>query len=870
MGQKLERLSEKDEESQENSEWSEQTVETQHSETTEQDESRDQDDGRFMTPDSTGTFSEITVSGPAAGHAGEHTVTSACTVPQTGQPIRPLGQQVHPLDIPRQWMGGETEGWSVTRTVEGSETVLNPKETRHTLNKKKGSESTAVAFTGTTAMEEQGNGKKSEIGYSKLGPDTQTRGLTNPCNPTNEEEFVVLERDETWMSSDGENNITFGNRKKTEDPQSSVRRRVEEDASASYGDDNLLQPSTSNPEDTDYDKESRGKCNILVEAHAETSPAACYEREMGQHLAEVTGSRCQLKGVSHARAGHTETTRRGKAEREQNMNDHSEEQMHTHINKEHLSTQNNSGLVKRLREGTGDLENVHDKAVQLTLQEEGVGEGAFKSNQEPCMETVAFSLRESQNEDKESHNSGFITLKTQQAGQSHQSRFAGAVSKRAKAGITGTLSLNIKKEDDQAFCKAAHSHSLKAKPHSSEIQQLQDNPSLSLEQCDLIPCLPLPETQIATLKRESNLVCFSPVITPPPLTHLLPTKDTSTATQLKTSMINSQTVADTTTCDSKEESTPKEKPKVKGPPPPVPKKPKNPFIKLKTAQLMSTDVQRRGKDHLRSEERVKRRHTFHFNKALPYNTPTNQDMCLLWDESGTYTVPTNTRRLSVGLGPWEHLSFKHMDDQYGDMVDFDYCERMAKLSPDEEPQNLDMLQRKIFLEGRSRYKSSPPPVTKKPINPFASTETVHTSEVTSSDKITLKPACSEKTQIYPELLSERVSSQVSNSNHANYSNRKDTTDYSTVRDAGNDSEVRSYKPVAKIVKETNQMQKLQGQVKSEGAKAQVRVTEHSPSVKVSQIKNTFDVPKKSKERPQDVPLPPKKGKTWRHQCCLFQ
>ncbi|XP_026212323.1 coronin-1C-A isoform X1 [Anabas testudineus] len=227
-------------------------------------------------------------------------------------------------------------------------------------------------------------------------------------------------------------------------------------------------------------------------------------------------------------------------------------------------------------------------------------------------------------------------------------------------------------------------------------------------------------------------------------------------------------------------------------------------------------------------------------------------MCVLWDERGTYTVPTNTRRLSFGLNPWEHFSLKHMDDRYGDMIDFDYCGRIAKLSPDEELQNLDMLQRRVFLERRPRFKSSPPPVANKTSTPFASTETVHAPEVTS-DKETMKPACAGKREIYPEPLSERVSPQV---DHAKYGNRKDVTYHRRVRDAGNASEVGSYKPVAEIVKQTNQMQKHQDRAKSEGAK--VQMTEQSPSVKVSQMKNTFDAPKKSKERPQDVQLAPKK------------
>lgn len=783
MGQKLERLSEKDEGSTENSECSERTAETRPSETTEPDKSRGQHDDLL-------TLSGFAVSGPVA---------SACTVPQCGRPIRSLGQRGQSVDIPRKWVGGDTEGWSVTRTVEGSETALSPKETRH---RKQGS---AVAFTGTTAMEE----KESECRYSKLGPDTLSRALINPRSPAPEEEFVVLERDDMWTTSDEEINIASGDRIKTKSPA----RRLEKDTLDIYGDDALPQPSTSRPEDAENYRGSTGKSKMLVEAHAGSSPPACYEGETGRHLAEVTGSRCRLKGESH-----TETTRRGDAERQQNTKEHSEEQMRAHMNEKHLSSQNNSRLGRRLRESTGDLENVLDEAVQLTRQQEAGGEGTFKSDWERRSEAAALSSRESPNVEKAN------------ADQSHQSQFADVVYRRAK----GTVSSSDTKEDEQGLCNAANSHS----------QQLQDNPSFSSEPRH---SMRLPG-KTAALQRESEHVCVSPVITPPPCTFLLPTKDTSTAMQPQRSTVNSQAAPDSTqtTRDSKEESMPEEKPRVKGPPPPVPKKPKNPFIKLKTAQLMSTDVQRSGKGPWRSEERVKRRHTFDFTKALLSNTPTNQDMCSLWDEKGPYAAPSLARRLSVG--PWEQLSLKHMDDQYGDMVDFDYCERVAKLSPDEEPQNLDMLQRRIFLERRSVFKSSP--VAKKPPNPFASTEALHTSRVTS--------AKAEKRETDPELVS-----RVSNRNHPNRSSPEDVSSSCGVRDAGNVNEVGSYKPVAKIVRETNRMQKLQGQVKPVGDKVQVRlVTEPSPSVKVSQMKNTFDAPKKSKERPQppEVQPPSKKGK----------
>lgn len=774
MGQKLERLSEKDEDSLDNSDCSEQTGDTQQTEVAEQDEGKQQDDGSFVTPRGMGEISGISGSSLATGKAWEHTVTSPWTDPQSGQPIRPLGQKEHPLNTRTEWVGG------VSRNTEKSKTVPRAKETRQTFGKKQGSENKAVACAGTTAMEKSAT-----------------------CNPTTEEDFVVLEKDETWTSPERENDIVLRHRINTEKPESLNKRGSKEDTPDICNDDNFVHPSKNTPREKGNEKKSRGNSDTLLmgaDTHARTSPTVCFKREMGQRLAEVTGSRCQLKGAGCVGAGaQSETTGSGIAEGEQNLRDHTKEKVSTDIQQEHLST-----------------------------------------------------LNKSKSQDKESHSSGFLAQR-QQVDQSYQNRFAGAVYKRAKAGVTGIVSACTKKDDSQDVGKAANSITL----------LLQDNPPFTVEECDLIPSPPLPENggcdgkiQVASLKKESELVCFSAVITPPPLTHVMPNRDTTMMKQLDTNAVSSTMAPDATS--NKGESVTKEKPKIKGPPPPVPKKPKNPFIKLKTAQLMSTDVQRRGKEHLRSEERVKRRHTFHFNRDLPCSTLANQDMCLLWDEKGTYTVPANIRRLSADLSPWDHLSLRHMDDRYGDMIDFEYCVRMANLSPEEETQNLDMWQKRVFPERRTRSKWSPPPYAQKPSNPF---ETLPKPEVTAENEGERpNPASSGKKEIDPEVQPETVHTQVSDHNHVNYAYHRDISDRSTERDAGNGSEIGSYKPVAKIIREANQMQRHQAERGPEGSKAPVRVSEQSPSIKVSQMKNAFDVPKKSKERPAEVQQSPKKGK----------
>lgn len=733
MGQKLERLSEKDEESQDNSDWSEQTGDTRLSETAEPEDGKHPDDGSSASRWGIGGIRGFSASSQATGQPGKLTVTSARTDPQTEQPIRPMGQQEHLLNTRGEWVGRGKEG--ISRTLWEFKRVLSFK-TKQISKERLSSEDRAVDWGGATAM---GDRKNQNISTkdSKMDP----KGLTASCNPSNEEDFVLLEKDEAWMSSQVESK----SKKEVGKSDNSLGNK-------------LPQPSRNSPQDRNNEAQ-HAESSDPVGACAKSSPRDCFKREMGQHLAEVTGSRCRLKEVSHVACSETTGTGRGTAETE--------------------------------------------------------GTIAARVKQEP-------TLTQSDPKDQQRLDP--------------ENKFAGVVSRRAKSGVSGFLS-NAKQDDRQS----------RPPRNPSLAPQLQDGHSFVLEQCEDMPCPPLTgntdgKVHVACLKKESELVCFSAVVTPPPSTHLLPKRDTAMAKVTSASSGSSDDLMLT------------EKPKVKGPPPPVPKKPKNPFIKLKTAQLKSNDVQRRDKDYPRSEERVKRRHTFHFNKDLPCSNPTNQDMCVLWDERGTYAMPANIRRLSADVTAWDRLSSRHIDDQYGDVVDFEYCERMADLSPGEEPRNLDMLQRRAFLDRRSKRKWSSPPV-----NTLASTETVPIPEnAPDNESQSLTAALSDQKETSTGLLSEKVQIQVSKVNHSDYGRPKENTNHN--QDAGRDSEVGSYKPVAKIVNETNQMQRQLSRVRPEAAKVPVRLAEQAQGVTVSQMKNTFDIPRKCKERPADVQPPPKKGK----------
>ncbi|XP_072311558.1 uncharacterized protein coro1cb isoform X2 [Eucyclogobius newberryi] len=556
------------------------------------------------------------------------------------------------------------------------------------------------------------------------------------------EDFVVLERADTWVSTNGENAAV----------QSDRTQLLSQDAT------------------------SRAKTRRTSTDRVETSAESCAGSELGPHLDEATGGRCHRKAFSPVGAANTEPTGRGA----EGAADRGAGAIRT------APIPKSRGLSKRIvRRKTNDECEII-----------------------PCEPPV-------KSETQKEADGGRPNYK-------EMSRFAGAVSRRAGARSPGS-----KKEDNQSDANTS-------KPSSSGMPQQQGDPALLLEQCEAISdaqcCNGIKE--VASYKKESEFVCFSAVITPPPPTRVMPEKESGTITSE-----SGENVA---------VSVSNEKPKVKGPPPPVPKKPKNPFMKLKTAQLMSTDVPKRGKEHLRSKEKVKRRHTFHFNKVLlGHKPPHNQDMCQLWDERGTYFIPTSVRRLSVDLSPWEELS--HVEDQDRGGINFDYCERISDLSPEEEPRNLDMLQRRVFLERRSRYKSPPSSVAKKPVNICPSSEPLEVPE-TSPDREIVR---------VDSVRREQINLQAKHS-QASQDDSKDVTVHGDDR-CVRTSDVGSYKPVAEIVKETNKIQRHSSlRTKTEVPKAPIAVSDQSSSVNVSQMKSTFDIPKKSKERPQEVLASPKK------------
>ncbi|XP_035638644.1 uncharacterized protein LOC118391400 isoform X1 [Oncorhynchus keta] len=457
----------------------------------------------------------------------------------------------------------------------------------------------------------------------------------------------------------------------------------------------------------------------------------------------------------------------------------------------------------------------------------------------------------------------------------------------------------------------------KAKPVSSSPdtctsitnhQHLADD---SLEQCNVIPSPPLSvpkledsdgQRQVVPMQREREPVCYTHVTTPPPITHLLPEREMASAvpTQHNNSMDFNQT-EDRTTGASIDPSVPVERPKPKGPPPPVPKKPQNPF-KIPATKTSSMDEQKRGDDYHHKEEKKKRRQPHQVSKGNTCDTA-SRDMCVLWDDTGSsYTVPSNMYTPDH-LDSLDDFSQQQRaptrEEKYRNIIDFDAWARMVKLAAEEEkPKQLDMLDGQPFLEKQAKLKGPPPPVPKKPQKPFVPLETVPISEdiawPSDDEEIReLELALCERMEEEdddPEPQPDTVSTDVRWKNlgdHRIHSGLGEPTDRESVAEL----ETETYRPVAELIKETNQMhQRIRHADQTEPlmaksmirhadqteplmAKSMIRHAERTEplmaksidgavdlgqSLKVSQMKKAFDCTKKPAEKPPETKPEPKK------------
>lgn len=194
---------------------------------------------------------------------------------------------------------------------------------------------------------------------------------------------------------------------------------------------------------------------------------------------------------------------------------------------------------------------------------------------------------------------------------------------------------------------------------------------------------------------------------------------------------------------AEEEMSLEQRAKAKGPPPPVPKKPKNPFNKASAARAQvspqASEEKCRYIDHLLLDIKQARRdsfETFPEDCASPTN-PVHPDPSLFLDSPSAQFVPHYTRTAEEYNPRGEEMMAASNDSSiYYIKPDFEVMAKMAGLCNQEGSRNLDMEwndPRDHVLEQSAKLKGPPPPVPKKPKNPFAQTSSPPTSSFEVED-----------------------------------------------------------------------------------------------------------------------------------------
>ena len=717
-------------------------------------------------------------------------------------------------------------------------------------------------------------------------------------DPAHEEDFVVLEKDDIRFTSDGKCESDFSDDSGPESHQDDlqtewVASKVDQNGFPQAGGfksgHSQRRAEKSNESrlhrgGTGDGSKSLGPDTIstAVNCMAENVTSLTSRSVMELNSSEVTGIGCQTERANNTRAGHVQkhsgggdtlcSTQQGPTNKSQGVAS----------GKTVLkcpSTEMQGGAARTNIKCSKDMENTLAQLKNTDSSDQGREiRHASKEESKGHSGSLEGSLCKAQQKRDNTHQSYDRTRQQHEGGdRCARSTFADAVSRRAKEDVQGTRSL-CRREREEADNEpppcGSDTRPPLAQRNSCSVSQASGPPTSSSRQGHLTVC-PLPEQgegnwteqiQTASLKKEGHIVVFSAMVTEPPAVHeLRPGVD-------KNSSLIMPGVTDTS-LDSQDEI--REKAKAKGPPPPVPKKPKNSLIKLRMAQLNTSEVKRRGRSNADKEEKVKRRHTVDFNTGMaPQDVVTNQDMALFWDDMGTYTVPSNARRQSTEClhEPGRRQRPRNINDKFRDTIDFDYCSRIEKLSPDGELRNIDMLQEEALADRWQRDEGSPPPTPPPPPPPRPSRRTPRTPLTPPETPALRGPTEDEDAppQGPPQASGGRGAQPEPGRDVAPVRRSRDrrrTIDcIAPPPEAEPEDTGGSYKPVAELIKETNQLHqghRRAGVSRADGgARAPPAVVEHSQSTKVSQMKDAFDVPKKPKrpaERPSEVNPPQKKG-----------
>ncbi|KAK7173176.1 hypothetical protein R3I93_003100 [Phoxinus phoxinus] len=368
-------------------------------------------------------------------------------------------------------------------------------------------------------------------------------------------------------------------------------------------------------------------------------------------------------------------------------------------------------------------------------------------------------------------------------------------------------------------------------------------------------------TQMASLKREKEPLYFTAVITPPLQIHTFPDQEARKSSDISHMYVPhteiQSMIPDVLPTDAQTEK----KAKIKGPPPPVPKKPKNPFKKAvgrKESASHSIDEPSEYLDLLVKNIKMGRRQEA--LQSADFNAHAScLDMLPYYIESPSY--------MCMSIEPEAADIPRYYLAPHNEIVAPDY-DNLIETVDDRELNEMDMSQLRPLLKKRAKIKGPPPPVPKKPQNPFAKTDT-------------------EKIQASKDSVFENVEHPLKYGRRDSESYMMDIEDkedskptavptrypYAACRIPSSDSsaseenEVSRYRPVSELIRDSNKIQeKVIHHSRTNIMEARPDLAMESQTQKVSQMKTAFHVqtsPQKIERRSS-----PKKGKTGFQADCI--
>uniref|UniRef100_A0A8C1ICC8 Coronin n=1 Tax=Cyprinus carpio TaxID=7962 RepID=A0A8C1ICC8_CYPCA len=344
-------------------------------------------------------------------------------------------------------------------------------------------------------------------------------------------------------------------------------------------------------------------------------------------------------------------------------------------------------------------------------------------------------------------------------------------------------------------------------------------------------------TQVASLQREKEPLYFTAVITPPLQIHTFPDQEarkSSDVSHLYVPHAEIQSmISDILPADAQTEK----KAKIKGAPPPVPKKPKNPFKKAagrKESASHSTDEPSKYSDLLLRNIKMGRR-----QEALESVEDFNMDPSCL-DMSPYYTE--SPFYMCMSLDPEAADIPRYYLAPYDEIVAPD-CDNLIGTLDDKELKEMDMSQLRPLLKKRAKIKGPPPPVPNKPQNPFAKTDTEKNqaskdSDLENVDQPLKYGRCDSESYMMDIEDEEDLEPTAVPTRYPHTACRIPSSDSS----ASEENEMSRYRPVSELIRDSNKIQeKVIHHSRTNIMEARPDVTVGSQSLKVSQMKRAFDV-----------------------------